>query len=71
MIIDGAEIETVDGIQGQDNPKDEDGGNPALTMKPAVGGAVIKLEAKKNGWVYIVAKLSTNKQYMVFEAYLS
>ena len=67
VIIDGAEIETVDGIQGQDNPKDEDGGNPALTMKPAVGGAVIKLEAKKNGWVYIVAKLSTNKQYMVFE----
>ena len=67
VIIDGAEIETKDGVQGQDNPKDEDGGNPALTLKPAVGGAVIQIDAKKNGWVYIVAKLSTNKQYMVFE----
>ena len=67
VIIDGNEIATADGIQGQDNPKDADGGNPALTMKPAVGGAVIKLDAKKDGWVYIVAKLSTNKQYMVFE----
>ena len=67
VIIDGNEITTADGVQGQDNPKDEDGGNPALTLKPAVSGAVIKIEAKKNGWVYIAAKLSTNKQYMVFE----
>ena len=67
VIIDGNEITTDDGVQGQDNPKDEDGGNPALTLKPAVSGAVIKIEAKKNGWVYIAAKLSTNKQYMVFE----
>ena len=67
VIIDGNEIATADGIQGQDNPKDADGGNPALTLKPAVGGAVIKIDAKKDGWVYIVAKLSTNKQYMVFE----
>ena len=67
VIIDGNEIDASDGIQGNDNPKDEDGGNPALTLKPAVSGAVIKIEAKKNGWVYIVAKLSTNKQYMVFE----
>ena len=67
VIIDGNEIATSDGVQGQDNPKDADGGNPALTLKPAVGGAVIQLDAKKDGWVYIVAKLSTNKQYVVFE----
>ena len=67
VVIDGNEIETKDGIQGQDNPKDADGGNPAVTFKEAVGGAVIQIDAKKNGWVYIVAKLSTNKQYMVFE----
>ena len=67
VIIDGAEIATADGIQGQDNPKDADGGNPALTLKPAVSGAVIQIDAQKDGWVYIVAKLSTNKQYMVFE----
>ena len=67
VIIDGNEIATGDGVQGQDNPKDADGGNPALTLLPAVGGAVIQIDAKKDGWVYIVAKLSTNKQYVVFE----
>ncbi len=66
-LIDGNEILTTGGVQGNDNPKDADGGNPALTLKPAVSGAVIQLDAKKDGWIYIVAKLSTNKQYMVFE----
>ena len=67
VIIDGNEIETKDGVQGNDNPKDADGNNPAVTLKEAVSGAVIQIDAKKNGWVYIVAKLSTNKQYVVFE----
>ena len=66
-LIDGNEILTTGGVQGNDNPKDADGGNPALTLKPAVSGAVIQLDAKKDGWIYIVAKLSINKQYMVFE----
>jgi archaellum component FlaG (FlaF/FlaG flagellin family) len=67
VLIDGNEILTSGGVQGNDNPKDADGNNPALTLKPAVSGAVIQLDAKKDGWIYIVAKLSTNKQYMVFE----
>ncbi|MBR5749215.1 MAG: hypothetical protein IKY01_10590 [Prevotella sp.] len=67
VVIDGNEVLAANGLQGQDNPKDADGGNSALTLKPAVQGAVLKIDAKKNGWVYIVAKLSTNKQYMVFE----
>ena len=67
VLIDGNEILTSGGVQGNDNPKDADGGNPALTLKPAVSGAVIQLDAKKDGWIYIVAKLSTNKQYIVFE----
>jgi len=67
VIIDGNEIATSDGVQGQDNPKDADGGNPAVTFNQATGGAVIQIDAKKDGWIYIVAKLSTNKQYMVFE----
>lgn len=67
VLIDGNEILTGGGVQGNDNPKDADGGNPALTLKPAVSGAVIQLDAKKDGWIYIVAKLSTNKQYIVFE----
>ena len=67
VIIDGNEIATGDGVQGQDNPKDADGGNPAQTLVQAASGAVIQLDAQKDGWVYIVAKLSTNKQYVVFE----
>lgn len=67
VTIDGNEISTGDGVQGQDNPKDADGGNPALTLKEATSGAVIQIDAEKDGWVYIVAKLSTNKQYVVFE----
>ena len=67
VIIDGNEILTKGGVQGNDNPKDADGGNSAATFNQAVGGAVIQIDAKKDGWVYIVSKLSTNKQYMVFE----
>jgi hypothetical protein len=67
VVIDGNEILTKGGIQGNDNPKDGEGGNPAVTFQQATGGAVIQIDAKKDGWVYIVAKLSTNKQYMVFE----
>lgn len=67
VIIDGNEILTKGGVQGNDNPKDADGSNPAVSFNQATSGAVIQLDAKKDGWVYIVAKLSTNKQYMVFE----
>lgn len=67
VTIDGNEIVTGGGVQGQDNPKDADGGNPAVTLKEQTSGAVIGLKAEKDGWVYIVAKLSTNKNYVVFE----
>ena len=65
--IDGNEILTAGGVQGQDNPKDADGGNPALTLKPAASGAVVQIDAKADGWMYIAAKLSSNKQYVAFE----
>lgn len=67
VTFDGNEALTKDGVQGNDNPKDADGGNPALSLLAPVGGAVIQINAEKDGWCYIVAKLSTNKQYMVFE----
>ena len=67
VIIDGNEISTSGGVQGQDNPKDADGNNPAVSLKEQVSGAVVKITAEKEGWVDIVAKLSTNKQYVVFE----
>ncbi len=64
--VDGQEILTKGGIQGQTNPKNDDG-SPANTLKPATGGAVIGLTADADGWVYVVSKLSSNKQYTVFE----
>jgi len=67
VIIDGNEILTKGGVQGNDNPKDADGTGVAVSLKEPASGAVIALNALKDGWVYIVAKLSTNKQYVVFE----
>ena len=67
VLIDGNEIVSAGGVQGNDNPKDADGGNPALTLKEAASGAVIQINAKKDGWIYVVGKLSSNKQYVAFE----
>ncbi len=67
VIFDGNEILTKQGVQGNDNPKDADGGNPALTLKAATEGAVVQINAEKDGWAYLVGKLSSNKQYVVFE----
>lgn len=66
VTFDAVEVLTKGGIQGQTNPKNDDG-SPANTLKPATGGAVIGLTAKADGWVYVVSKLSSNKQYTVFE----
>lgn len=60
-------ILTKGGIQGQDNPKDIDGGNPGVTLIKPSTGAVVKLTAAADGYVYVVAKLSSNKNYYVFE----
>ena len=67
VIIDGNEILTKGGVQGNDNPKDADGTGVGASLKEPVSGAVIALTAQKDGWVYIISKLSTNKQYVVFE----
>ncbi len=54
-------------VQGQDNGKDEDGGNPALTLKDYANGAALGFEATKNGYLTVFHKASSNKQYVVFE----
>lgn len=68
-VFDGTEITTDNGFQGQTNPKDADGGNPATTTPPTapVSGAVIEIEALKDGYVYVWGKLSSHKNYMVSE----
>lgn len=60
-------INTAGGVQGQDNPKDIDGGNPGVTLVKPATGAVVEFVASQNGYCYIVGKLSSNKNYYVFE----
>lgn len=60
-------IVTKNGVQGQDNPKDIDGGNPGITLVKPASGAVVEMLAAADGYCYIVGKLSSNKNYYVFE----
>lgn len=55
------------GVQGQNNPKDADGGAPATTLKAPVGGAAFQFTAKADGFLYVLHKASSNKSYTVFE----
>ena len=66
VIIDG-HVVTSEGVQGQTNPKDATGGSTSASLLPPAEGSVSQIEAKKNGWVYIVARLIPHKAYMVFE----
>lgn len=69
FVFDGTEIDAKIGMQGNSNPKDANGANPATTTPPSapVGGAVIGVEALKDGYLYVWGKLSTHKNYTVFE----
>jgi hypothetical protein len=65
--INGTDISLATGLQGNNNPKDGEGGNPATTLTAPVGGAVFQLNVKKDGYVVGWGKLSSNKNYTVFE----
>lgn len=58
---------TSGGITGSNNPKDADGGNPGTTLVKPASGFVMQIVAKSNGYAYVVGKLSSNKNYYVFE----
>ena len=61
------EINMTEGFQGKDNPKDGDGGNPCNTFNAPTQGACYQVEAKADGWVVVLHKATSNKQYFVFE----
>lgn len=61
------QILTKNGVQGSDNPKDADGSNPGISLKEPIQGAVVQINAAADGYCYIVGKLSSNKNYYVFE----
>ena len=71
--IGGNEVQTKGGMQGSNNPKDVNGNSPAGNVAEGtaptvpVSGCVYGLTAKADGIVYVVAKLSSNKAYTVFE----
>lgn len=60
------------GIQGASNPKDDATQNPGQTFKAPVSGAYFALTTKASvpetgGYIYVVHKASSNKNYTVFE----
>ena len=55
------------GLQGGANPKDEDAGIPDKTLKAPVSGAFYVWEAKQDGFLYAISKVSSHKSYTVFE----
>ena len=55
------------GLQGNTNPKDEDGASSNTTLKVPVSGAYLQFEAKADGFLYVIHKASSNKAYTVFE----
>ena len=63
MIVDAS----LQAVQGQDNPRDADGGNGWETFKAPATGAFLAITAKKDGYLAVVAKYSSNKNYTVFE----
>lgn len=67
IAIDDNIIYTENGVQGSLNPKTETGESPATNLMPPTLGTVIKVVAMSDGWIYIPAKVATNKAYMVFE----
>ena len=59
-------VDTI-GIQGNTNPKDAEGNGPAGKCTVPVSGAVFKIAASANGWIYVFHKATSSKQYVVYE----
>lgn len=75
FVIGGAELK-ASGITGSNNPKDETGANPAVGDGTTVGGIpvtgfAVNLATSSNvaegTYAYVAGKLSSNKNYYVFE----
>ncbi len=64
VTIGTTEYQAVSGIQGQMNP------SPVPTVNPKScpsSGAVVQFDVTKDGFIYAICKLSSNKQYYVWE----
>ena len=65
--INDVEVNMNEGIQGKDNPKDADGNNPCNVIVAPTQGACYQVTVKEDGWVVVLHKATSNKQYFVFE----
>ena len=66
VIVNGESFGFGDGVQGSTNPTGQklvDADNST----PPTAGAVIQLDVKKDGYIVVVSKLSSNKEYYVWE----
>ena len=65
VIVNGESFGFKDGVQGNTNPKGQSLSIDGST--PPTSGAVIQLDVKEDGYVVIISKLSSNKEYYVWE----
>lgn len=67
--FDGLSVAESDkgGIQGKSNPKDVDGNNPAVSLTAPKSGAYFEFKSKGDGYLYVIGKFTSNKNYAVFE----
>lgn len=54
-------------IQGQDNPRDADSGNPGLTLKVPASGACFRINVKAAGKLIAIIKSTPNKNFFAFD----
>ena len=66
VIVNGESFSFGDGVQGSTNPTGQSlvGSD---TSTPPTAGAVIQLDVAKDGYIVLVSKLSSNKEYYVWE----
>lgn len=61
LVIDGKSYACTKGIQGQTNPENNN------LAKASTSGAVFRFDVTADGYLYVVSKLSNNKNYYVWE----
>ena len=66
VIVNGESFGFGDGVQGSTNPTGQKLVDVENSTPPTVG-AVIQLDVKKDGYIVVVSKLSSNKEYYVWE----
>ncbi len=65
ITVNGTTATFANGVQGQTNPSGQSLG--ADTSTPPTSGAVMQIDVKKDGYIVVASKLSSNKEYYVWE----